>query len=204
MPNIEDEYKDIEKKTEEWKEREKKKNNDWENKLTSEQKEAVNRLTDKQAVNTLKETLYKHLDDNNKLKIDELPKETKEKIERIDKSLETAPTLTEDLTFFLNLESVKDENDPTKPNLDDPYEEPFYLIGDMKKTDLENEEDMRVELTIPKEVEESVAYIENDGQEQIVFKRGKSYVLDKKSAKTSTENGKDVLVVKAELVKEER
>ncbi|MGU3443621.1 ADP-ribosyltransferase, partial [Bacillus cereus] len=130
-------------------------------------------------------------------KIDELPKETKEKIERIDKSLEAAPTLTEDLTFFMNIASVKDEND--KPNLDDPYDEPFYLIGDMKKTDLENEEDMRVELTVPKETEESVAYIENGGQEQIVFKRGKSYVLDKESAKISTENGKDVLVVKARL-----
>ncbi|MGU3443732.1 anthrax toxin lethal factor-related metalloendopeptidase, partial [Bacillus cereus] len=41
--------------------------------------------------------------------------------------------------------------------------------------------------------------IENDGQEQIVFKRGKSYVLDKESAKKSTENGKDILVVKARL-----
>ncbi|MGU3443624.1 anthrax toxin-like adenylyl cyclase domain-containing protein, partial [Bacillus cereus] len=137
-------------------------------------------------------------------KIDELPKETKEKIERIDKSLEAAPTLTEDLTFFLNIESVKDESDPTKPNLDVPYDEPFYLIGDMKKTDLENEEDMRVELTVPKEAEESVAYIENDGQEQIVFKRGKSYVLDKESAKKSTENGKDVLVIKAQLSIDER
>ncbi|MGU3443841.1 hypothetical protein ACLBXI_29305 [Bacillus cereus] len=58
---------------------------------------------------------------------------------------------------------------------------------------------MRVELTVPKETEESVAYIENGGQEQIVFKRGKSYVLDKKSAKKSTENGNDVLVIKAQL-----
>ncbi|MGU3443675.1 anthrax toxin lethal factor-related metalloendopeptidase, partial [Bacillus cereus] len=82
------------------------------------------------------------------------------------------------------------------------YLEPFYLMGDTKKIDLEQEGDIRVELTVPKEAEESVAYIENGGQEQIVFKRGKSYQIDPTSAKTVAENGRDHLVVKAELVKD--